>query len=91
MLDIQVNESKLEPLDRILQCEVKENQAVSPQTTLFIIYLTKQVNCIVVYIPWQPEILNGVGELKTFDRDDFVEIYYRNPYMKVKLKRHGEY
>jgi phosphotransferase system IIA component len=51
ILDIQVNERNLEPLDKILQCEVKEKQIVSPQTTLFIIYLVKQVNCIAVYVP----------------------------------------
>jgi hypothetical protein len=53
--------------------------------------LVKQVNCIAVYVPWQPEILSGVGKLKTFDHSNFVEIYYHNPYLKVKLKRHGEY
>lgn len=91
LLDIQVNEKKLEPLDKILQCEVREGQKVNSHTILFIIYLVKQVNCIVVYIPWQPKILKEVGDLKNHNQDSFVEIFYRNPYAKIKLKRHGEY
>lgn len=91
LLDIQVNEKKLEPLDKILQCEVKEGQVVNPQTTLFIIYLGEQINSLVVYVPWQPEILSGVGEFEGHPWGSFVKVFYRNPYLKVKLKRHGEY
>lgn len=91
LLDIQVNEKKLEPLDKILHCEVQEGQKITPQTVLFVIYLVEQVNCIVIYIPWQPEILRKVGEIKNYSRDSFVEVYYKNPYTKFKLKRHGEY
>jgi hypothetical protein len=91
LIDIQVNEKKLEPLDKILQCEVQVGQKINPRTVLFIIYSVEQINCIVVYIPWQPEILKEVGEFKKNNHDSFVEIYYRNPYTGVKFKRHGEY
>ncbi|KLL01575.1 MAG: hypothetical protein MRERC_14c014 [Mycoplasmataceae bacterium RC_NB112A] len=91
LLDIQVNEKKMQPLDKILQCEVQVGQKVNSRAVLFIIYLVEYVNCVVVYVPWQPEILRKVGELEIYNQNKFTQIYYRNPYLKIKLKRHGEY
>ena len=79
------------PLNKVLQREVKEGQKVNPKTTLFIVYLEEQVISVSVYIPWQPEIIGKVGEFKKDDEKCFVKIYYRNPYSKLQIKRHGSY
>jgi len=90
LLDIQVDERKLMPIDKIFQCEVREGQAVSPKTILFVIYYENQIKAVVVFIPWQPNLLRKIGPLKTEDKC-FVEVFYRNPYTKLKFKKHGKY
>ena len=91
LLDIQVDKKNPLPLDKIFQCEVKEGEKVSPRSTLFIVFLEEWVISITVYIPWQPEILERVGSLVKGDKKCFVEVYYRNPYAKLRFKRHGKY
>ena len=91
LIDIQVDKKNPMPLDKIMQCEVKEGQKVSPKTTLFIIYLEEQVISVSVYIPWQPELLGKVGKLEKGNKDCFTKIYYRNPYTKLRFKNHGKY
>lgn len=91
LLDIQVDRKYPMPLNKIMQCEVKEKQKVTPKTTLFIIYLEEQVISVSVYIPWQPEILGRVGKLEKDEKNCFVKIYYRNPYAKLRFKKHGKY
>ena len=39
------------PLEKILQCKVREGQKISQSTTLFIIYFKKQIISVAVYIP----------------------------------------
>ncbi|CAG8645563.1 25443_t:CDS:2 [Gigaspora margarita] len=51
LIDIQVDKKNPMPLDKVLQCEVKEGQEVSPKTVLFIVYLEEQVISVSVYIP----------------------------------------
>ncbi|CAJ0748995.1 10396_t:CDS:2 [Entrophospora sp. SA101] len=83
LVDIQIDKKNPVPLDKILQCEVREGQKVSPKTTLFIIYFEEQVISVVVYIPWQPKILRKISKkLEKGNNDCFVKLYYRNPYGK---------
>ena len=51
LVNIQVDRKNPMPLEKILQCEVKEGQEVSPKTVLFIVYLEEQVISVSVYIP----------------------------------------
>lgn len=93
LVDIQVDKEYPMPLDKILQCEVREGQKVNPKTNLFIVYLEEQVISVSVYIPWQPAIIGKIGKLeKSNSKKNFVKVYYRNPYYsKVKFKKHGKY
>lgn len=91
LIDIQVDKKNPMPLNKIMQCEVKEGQKVGPKTTLFIIYLEEQVISVSVYIPWQPELLKKVGKLEKGNKHCFAKIYYRNPYAKLRFKNHGKY
>ena len=91
LLSLQVNKVNPMPLDKIFQCEVKEGEKVNPKTVLFIVYLEEWVVSVSVFIPWQPEILRKVGVLEKDDESHFVEVYYCNPYAKIKLKNHGKY
>jgi hypothetical protein len=79
------------PLDKILQCKVREGQPVSQKTVLFIIYFKKQIVSVSVYIPWQPELLGRIGKLEKGNANCFVKIHYRNPYEKLRIKNHGNY
>ena len=91
IMDIQVDKVNPMPLDKVLQCEVQEGEKVNKKTTLFIVYLEEQVISVSVYIPWQPEIIGKIGQYKKGDKKCFVKIYYRNPYSKLKFKKHGKY
>jgi hypothetical protein len=91
LIDIQVDKKNPMPLNKIMQCEVKEGQKVSPKTTLFIIYLEEQVISVSVYIPWQPELLGKVGKLEKGNKHCFAKTHYRNPYAKLRFKNHGKY
>ncbi|WP_147411289.1 PTS glucose transporter subunit IIA [endosymbiont GvMRE of Glomus versiforme] len=91
LIDIQIDKTTLILPNKIFRCKVKEGQWVSSKTTLFLIYFEKQVISVVVYILWQPEIIERIGELKTNDEDYFVTVYYRNPSNTLLLKRHGKY
>jgi hypothetical protein len=92
IIDIQVDRKNPMPLNKILQCEVQEGQAVSPKTVLFIVYLEEQVISVSVYIPWQPEIIGKIGDFQKDDKKCFVKVHYRNPYSKkLQFKRHGRY
>jgi hypothetical protein len=79
------------PLDKIFQCEVREGQKIDSKTVLFIVYLEEQIISVNVHIPWQPEIIGQVGSVKKNDEKCFVEIYHRNPYSKLRFKKHGKY
>ena len=91
LVDVQTDKKNPMPLDKILQCEVKEGQKVSCKTILFIIYLEEQVISVSVYIPWQPELLREISSLEKNNESCFVRIYYRNPYEKLRFKSHGKY
>jgi hypothetical protein len=39
------------PLDRVLQCRIKEGQKVDYKTILFVVFLEEQVISVSVYIP----------------------------------------
>src|SRR6266511_2369195 len=82
LIDIQVDRKNPMPLEKILQCEVKEEQEVGPKTTLFIVYLEEQVVSVSVYVPWQPEVVGKIGSFEKRNKKCFVKIYYRNPYSK---------
>jgi hypothetical protein len=51
LLDIQTRKKNPMPLDKILQCKVKEGQEVSQDTILFIVYFKKQIISVSVHIP----------------------------------------
>ena len=91
LIDIQVDRKNPMPLDKILQCEVKEGQKISPKTVLFIVYLEEQVISVSIYIPWQPEVIGKIGIFQKDNKECFVEVYYRNPYAKLRFKKHGKY
>ncbi|CAG8539561.1 14741_t:CDS:2, partial [Cetraspora pellucida] len=43
LVNIQLDRKNPMPLDKILQCEVREGEKVNPKTTLFVVYLEEQV------------------------------------------------
>jgi len=91
LLDIQNRKKNPMPLDKILQCKVKEGQKVGQNTVLFIVYFKKQIISVSVYIPWQPELLGRIGNLERDNENCFVKLHYRNPYKKMRFKNHGNY
>jgi len=91
LLNIQIRKKNAMPLEKILQCKVREGQKISQSTTLFIIYFKKQIISVAVYIPWQPKLLGKIGDLEKNNKHCFVKIHYRNPYEKLQFKNHGKY
>ena len=91
LVNIQVNKQNIMPLDKIMNCEVREGEKVNKKTILFSVYLLDYVTSLSVYVPWQPELLDKVGKLERNDKHCFTKIYYRNPYAKLNFKKHGKY
>jgi len=91
LVDIQVDEKNPMPIDKIMHCEVKEGEKIDKKTILFSVYLLDYIKHVSVYVPWQPELLNKVGKLEKNDKHCFAKIYYRNPYTKLRFKKHGKY
>jgi len=91
LLDIQTRKKNSMPLDKIVQCKIREGQTVSQNTTLFVVYFKKQIISVCVYIPWQPELLGRIGNLERNNEYCFVKLHYRNPYQKLRFKNHGKY
>lgn len=89
LIDIQVDKKNPIPLEKVFQCQIEEGQKVNTKTNLFIVYSEEQIISVSVYIPWQPEIIGGIKSLK--ECDFFAKVYYRNPYSKLRFKKHGSY
>ncbi|WNE40604.1 MAG: hypothetical protein mread185_000061 [Mycoplasmataceae bacterium] len=89
LINIQVDRENPMPLDKVFQCQIEEGQEVDYKTTLFVVYLEEQVISVSVYIPWQPEV---IGRVESFNKsNNFAKVYYRNPYSKLRFKKHGKY
>ena len=90
LLGVQIDKKNQSLLNKIFKCQVRENQKVNLNTEIFTIYLENLVISVNVYILWDPETIERIGKLQN-DKNCFVEVYYRNPYSRLRLKRCGKY
>ena len=90
LLDIRTDKQNPMPVNKVLQCEVKEGQEVDQSTILFIVYFEKQIISVIVYVPWQPKFIEKIKWLKS-SKHYFLKVFYRNPFSKLRIKKHGKY
>ena len=90
LVSIQTAKKNPVPVEKVVQCEVKEGQRVDTNDTILTAYIEKEVVAIIVHVLWQPELLR---KIESFDDEEsiFAKVYYLNPYSKYNLKNHGKY
>jgi len=90
-LQVLINfQSKNKKISDIIKRKVEEGDEVDKETILFTIYKKKQVDYLVVHVYWQPWLIKKMGRLQNRDKC-FITVYYRNPWAKTTIKRHGKY
>lgn len=78
---VQSNDDFLQEKSMIIS-QFKEGDKIKRGKKIFLIIDKKNIKCVTIFIPWQPLIVKKVEGLK---------IFYRNPWLKLKTKLHGDY
>lgn len=60
ILTVQLHQDKDASVYDVAKCQVREGQEVDESTVLYVIFFEKQVQAIIVLIPWQPQVLKRV-------------------------------
>jgi len=88
LLNVQVSENN--EIKKIIKCEVKEKQIINRKTILFSVFLESEINCVSIYIPYQPEIIKKIISSKKNKEKIIAKIWYRKKKIKFKEKNNNE-